>query len=255
MLGTAQARGAQEVAASTANVELDSPTHQSADLVEHTIREGREAWERIQNKQRWEDWLAVGKANVVGRAEAMQEARVNKPKGRRYNSAFTPWQYKHGFENLDKADRCRLFEVMDHLPEIEAWRQTLTPRERAGLNHPSTVLRRWKATKTKGTAQNVERNRPEPEQTNPGPLNPLAWANASLTERAAFISAIGWQTIGEAIPADWRPAIEEWLHPKPAPVIIDRDGHPISEDDLSIPAFLKVVSPSNQAVKEGGEMS
>jgi hypothetical protein len=45
------------------------------------------------------------------------------------------------------AGRRRLFEVMDHLPEIEAWRQTLTPRERAGLNHPSTVLRRWKIAK------------------------------------------------------------------------------------------------------------
>jgi hypothetical protein len=43
------------------------------------------------------------------------------------------------------------------------------------------------------------------------------------------------------IPDDWRPVIEEWLYPKPTPVI-DPDGYPIPED-LSIPAFLKTVSP------------
>jgi hypothetical protein len=74
------------------------------------------------------------------------------------------------------------------------------------------------------------------------PLNSLSWATASSTDRAKFVNAIGWQTIGEVIPDDWRPAIEEWLHPKPAPLVIDPDGHPIPED-LEIPAFLKVVSP------------
>src|SRR5262249_7823638 len=153
MLSTAHAPGVQEVAAS--NVELDDPVRPTAESSEDVL-EGKEAWQRLQNNPSWQDWLAVGKAHVIGRAAAMREARVNTPKGRRYNAAFTAWQSKHGFENLDSGDRCRLFEVMDHLPEIEAWRQTLTPRQRAGLNHPSTVLRRWKATKTKGTAQNVK---------------------------------------------------------------------------------------------------
>ena len=257
MLNNISPNSNQEVAAPTVD-ELDNPTHLTAEPIERTICKGREAWERIQNKQRWEDWLAVGKANVVGRAEAMQEARVNTPKGRRYNNAFTPWQYKHGFENLDKGDRCRLFEVMDHLAEIETWRTTLTSRERAGLNHPSSVLRRWKAVKR--AAQNVQHrpSRPASEQTDPGTLNPLAWGNASPAERAHFISAIGWQTIGEVIPTEWRPIIEAWLRPQPMPVIIDLNGHPIPED-LSIPAFLKVVSPDGvttyvaRVIPEGSE--
>jgi hypothetical protein len=74
------------------------------------------------------------------------------------------------------------------------------------------------------------------------PLNSLSWAPASLAERAKWVRAVGWQAIAEVIPADWRPAIEAWLHPKPALVVIDADGHPIPED-LSIPSFLKVVSP------------
>jgi hypothetical protein len=73
-------------------------------------------------------------------------------------------------------------------------------------------------------------------------LNSQAWANASPAERARFINSIGWRTLAEAIPANWHPAIEEWLHPKPAPIIVDHNGHPIPED-ISIPAFLKVVSP------------
>jgi len=231
--GTAQAPDAQE---------LDCPTLPSAEPVENALRKGKEAWQRLQNKQTWQDWCAVGKAHLIGRAEAMYETCVNTPKGRRYNSAFTPWSYKNGFENLDKGDRCRLFEVMDHLPEIETWRQTLAPRDRAGLNHPSTVLRRWKAAERATQKIEHQLSRSALEQADPGNLNPLAWANASPAERQHFINSIGWQTIGEAIPADWRPAIEEWLHPKPRPTIIDRDGYPIPED-LSIPAFLKVVSP------------
>jgi hypothetical protein len=39
-------------------------------------------------------------------------------------------------------------------------------------------------------------------------LNSLLWTNASPTERANFVSAIGWQTVAEVIPDDWRPAIE-----------------------------------------------
>jgi hypothetical protein len=126
----------QEVAASIANVELDDPVRPTTEPTEDTVRKGKEAWDRLQNNSNsnWQDWCAIGWAHVIGRAAAMREARVNTPKGRRYNAAFTAWQSKHGFENLDSGDRCRLFEVMDHLPEIEAWRQTLTPRKRAGLN-------------------------------------------------------------------------------------------------------------------------
>ena len=74
----------------------------------------------------------------------MIEAGVNQPIGRRYNEAFGAWQREFGFENLDSGDRARLFEVMGHLAKIETWLATLTTSERLRLNHPTTVLRKWK---------------------------------------------------------------------------------------------------------------
>ena len=47
--------------------------------------------------------------------------------------------------DFDKGDRSRLLDVMDRLPAIESWRNTLTRTERMRLNHPSTVWRKWKA--------------------------------------------------------------------------------------------------------------
>jgi hypothetical protein len=123
---------------------LDSPT----DREQSTIRHGQQAWHRLRHDHGWEDWTQVGAAVVIGRTEAMGEAAANRPVGRRYNVLFAAWLKQFGFENLDKADRSRLFTVMDHLEEIEAWRATLTPTERLRLNHPSAVLRKWKSANT-----------------------------------------------------------------------------------------------------------
>jgi hypothetical protein len=124
---------------------LDNPPDQE----QANVLRGQEAWHRLRHHdQTWEDWKHVGAAHLIGRSGAMHEAGVNRPLGRRYKVAFVAWLKKFGFENLDKADRSRLFVVMDHLQEIEAWRATLTPTERLRLNHPSAVLRKWKSANT-----------------------------------------------------------------------------------------------------------
>jgi len=117
---------------------LDSPT----DREQATVRRGQEAWHRLRCDQTWEDWRHVGAALLIGRSGAMREAGVNRPVGPRYKAAFAAWLKKFDFEILDKADRSRLFTVMDHLPEIETWRATLTPTQRLRLNHPSAVFRK-----------------------------------------------------------------------------------------------------------------
>jgi hypothetical protein len=126
--------------------ELDNPTHPSDEQPETVaIRRGQEAWSRLRAGLTWSDWVAVGLAHVIGRTAAMRYGHVNKPKGRSYNAAFHAWQKKFGFEGLDKGDRARLFDVVDHLKEIGDWLQKLTENERLRLNHPSSVWRRWKA--------------------------------------------------------------------------------------------------------------
>jgi hypothetical protein len=126
--------------------ELARPT----DLTEapdHAVRQGQAAWHRLRLNSTWDDWKKVGTAHVVGRAAAMRDGHINKPKGRSYNAAFAAWQKKYGFEGLDKGDRARLFDIMDHLAEIEAWLAKLKPADRLRLNHPSSIWRRWKAAK------------------------------------------------------------------------------------------------------------
>jgi hypothetical protein len=120
---------------------LDNPT----DREQSTIVHGQQAWHRLDRDHTWENWRHVGAALLIGRSRAMREAGVNRPAGRRYNVVFAAWLNKFAFENLDKADRSRLFAVMGHLHEIETWRATLTATQRLRLNHPSAVFRKWKS--------------------------------------------------------------------------------------------------------------
>jgi hypothetical protein len=110
---------------------------------------GQAAWSRLRAGSTFEDWKKVGAAHVVGRTAAIREAHVNKPEGRNYNAAFARWQQERDFDDLDKAARSRLFEMMDHLAAIETWRATLTVTRRLDLNHPNSVVRRWKAATAK----------------------------------------------------------------------------------------------------------
>jgi hypothetical protein len=132
---------------------LDNPT----DREQSTILHGQEAWHRLGRDHTWENWRHVGAALLIGRSGAMREAAVNRPVGRRYNAAFAAWLAKFGFENFDKADRSRLFAVMDHLDEIETWRATLTLAQRLRLNHPSAVLRNWKSAISQNQRRECER--------------------------------------------------------------------------------------------------
>jgi hypothetical protein len=112
---------------------------------DRVIRQGSQAWQRLKKDKNWGDWIKVGEAHLVGREWAMHQAGTNRPQGKAYNMAFGEWLVKYKFDDMDKGNRARLFEVMDNLGQIEEWRRTLTIGERLKLNHPNAVLRRWKA--------------------------------------------------------------------------------------------------------------
>jgi hypothetical protein len=114
------------------------------------IKQGQESWQRHIHKgdATWNDWMAIGAALLIGRQDAMAAAETEQPIGSRYNFEFGSWLARHHFDNIDKGDRSRLIEVIDNLPAIEAWRATLTQTARLRLNHPSSILRKWKAAAT-----------------------------------------------------------------------------------------------------------
>jgi hypothetical protein len=93
----------------------------------------------------WNKWVAIGKALSAGRTYCMRVANTNQPKGRHYNEIFSAWLKQYQFTNIEQAARKRLFDCVDHLDEIEIWRQRLSPDERVRYNHPTTVLRKWQA--------------------------------------------------------------------------------------------------------------
>jgi hypothetical protein len=111
-----------------------------------TIDSARAAADRLTRREIWDDWRVVGRAFVIGRNEAMRAANTNQPKGSKYNRAFAQFLAASGLKTiaLDGAARKRLFDLMEHPEEVEAWRQEkLTDDQRLAFNHPNTVWRRF----------------------------------------------------------------------------------------------------------------
>jgi hypothetical protein len=123
---------------SSVNPDLSCAT-QPRDL----IRAGQQAWARLQAHQTWEDWKAVGLALAAGRTRAMAVAKINQPRGSRYNKIYSGWLGARGFD-LGKSTRARLLQCIENIAAIDAWLLTLKADKRLKLNHPTTVLSAWK---------------------------------------------------------------------------------------------------------------
>ena len=135
----------------------------SDELVEHggavppcrdsDVTEGIIAWGRLKtsSQQIWADWRLVGAALLVGRREAMRIACSNTPSGGRYGAAFSDWLRENGFPDLEKRTRADLLRIMERLAEVEAWLGGLRQDHRLQYNHPTTIWRKWSASKCGGT--------------------------------------------------------------------------------------------------------
>jgi hypothetical protein len=130
----------------------------------------------------------------------MREACTNEPTGRRYNQIFGEWLTRHGFDDIDKGDRSRLFEVMENLDEIEGWLATLPTTNRLRLNHPATVLRKWRAK----TQTSTRSRKPSPK---------AAHRSAALQVQLTwFAHFVGFLLIWPAMGLDARFSAA-WFHP------------------------------------------
>jgi hypothetical protein len=122
-------------------------------MTEDVIGEAREAWSRIKGSARknWDDWLAVGRALVVGRTEALKSAGTNRPVGTRYNRAMSEWLILNGLD-ISTSERYNILQIIEHFPSIEAWRNGLTAEQQRRYNSPSCVLNYWKRATKAATA-------------------------------------------------------------------------------------------------------
>ena len=143
-----------------ASEERQTPEAQAVTLEAQVVTRGLNAWRDLKKDRTFEDWILVGEALEVGRIEAMNSTGANLPEGSRYIGAFHMWLDKSGFGDMDKTTRSHLSQLMKKREEIEAWRKTLTLKERLRINHPTAVLRKFKA----ATTPKVPSSKPTPQQ-------------------------------------------------------------------------------------------
>jgi hypothetical protein len=139
------------------------------------IQRGREASDRINSGQHFGDWVAVADALVAMREEAMEVAHTNRPQGPPYRAAFkaieqreSAWASKYS-NNSNSGVRAHCYWLIDNLPAVQSWRETLAQNQRDEWNHPSAVKR------------NYERMNKAPEVKDKGSPVADAWTMTKAT--------------------------------------------------------------------------
>jgi hypothetical protein len=76
---------------------------------------GRESWSRLKDRERksWDDWIAVGRALIIGRSEAMLKAGCNRPIGTGYVRAFGGWKRDRGLADITPQATYRALQVIE----------------------------------------------------------------------------------------------------------------------------------------------
>jgi hypothetical protein len=128
-----------------------TPFHVSkSDFPENSLEIIREAHHALNQMDKqaiksWDFWKQVGAGLVEVRRLAMARAMTNAPYGRGYTAAHAPILAASKLDQRikDKGDRQKLIAVMDNLPAVEAWLETLSKEDRRRWTHPTTVYKKW----------------------------------------------------------------------------------------------------------------
>jgi hypothetical protein len=151
------------------------------------VAEGKLAWTRIREsaKATFGDWLAIGGALLVLRAQAMREAKANSPFGKPYQAAINRLLDSNGLQDIDSHERRGAIIMVEHRAEIERWRNGLDEVARRRANHPNTIVAHW-------------RRRSSPQRS--GPKTKAKTACANLPAPATIATTDGTPVVtGRAI--------------------------------------------------------
>jgi hypothetical protein len=192
------------------------------------LRQGTEAMARLSsNRSRdWADWCMVLTALGIGRHVAMLESGSNKPRGYKYCTAFAKWLRCHeAFQAIDQVNRKRMFDCLDNLSAIEAWRAGLPPAQLIKWNYPPTVLREWK--KSQRPAPPNDGSSSAPQVPSIPLLDPI-----ELRRQLELIGLARFRK--EVMPEDWRTPLADTVLALATP-------------DALIGALERKLSPSKNA--------
>jgi hypothetical protein len=136
------------------------------------VLEGELAWKRLRAAPTMADWVAVGKALLVLRKQAVAEAGAYK--GIKYSKCNAALLDKHGFREISKSARQCAMLMVENWPAIERWLAGFEVDR--GLNHPVVIYRGWLASQR------------SPKQTKRDATD-TTWRNRQRLEPSAFAKA------------------------------------------------------------------
>ena len=152
------------------------------------ISSGREAWSRLRarGEKSFDDWVAVGKALALGRAQCLKLAETSKPFGKRYTAATAQWLATNGLGDLHQQERWWALKVVDHLTEIDNWRGTIDDANRRRWNHPQSAWDNWRRSQGRARSRRTRRT-PTLKQRPRTYARPVFWGQDHLRRAANAI--------------------------------------------------------------------
>jgi hypothetical protein len=99
------------------------------------------------NRQRYGHWVEIAKAVAAVSHNALTLAGTNNRMNPQYATTFSKLLDEHGFAGMESTLRANLLRLMENFSEIEAYRATLTEKQRLRWNNPVYLLRKWDASK------------------------------------------------------------------------------------------------------------
>jgi hypothetical protein len=167
-----------------------------------TISEGRAAWQRIKDhtKASFDDWLTIGRALVVGKAQCLHQAGANRPYGPAYMRGMRAWLDSAGLGDIETQERRGAIFMAENETELVRWRSSLSAKEARHCNHPSTVVKHFQAGTRPQPRGPKTHNIVRPEHAagdSSGYGKPIDWPRAEHIRRAA-------QAVGEPTAAATR---------------------------------------------------
>jgi hypothetical protein len=150
-----------------------SPVHDDGAV----IIEGEIAWQRLRTSPTLPDWLAVGRALLMLRKRAIEQA--GSYRGIKYSRANSELLDKHGFREISKSARQSSMLMVENWPAIERWLAGFEVDR--GLNHPVVIYRGWLASQR--SPKHIKRHATDGTWRNRQRLEPSAFAKVYAAVR------------------------------------------------------------------------
>jgi hypothetical protein len=113
----------------------------------------------------WVYNVNVGKAMDAYRRQLFRELGITKP-NHQYKEIMGRYLRANEFHRINKTTRTFLQKCIDHLPEIEKWRATLSEEDRDAWNGPRAVWDHWPDKPDATTPRKVQADKPAKTEAN-----------------------------------------------------------------------------------------